>query len=494
MAKKANITKPVRVFDLLAYQAAWVRDNAPVKVVEKGRRIGISWAEAYDDTLHALAGRGSIYYQSYSYDNAKGFIRDCVYWLGVIGKFEAAIEEYSFIDADPLDPKAESVNVSAAKIELPNGKEIVAMTSAPRQFRSRGRAGDRAVVDEAAFVNDVDEVIKSALAFVIWGGSVRIISTHNGVANPFNRLIEDIRDERLNYSLHTIPFDDAVDQGLMRRTLEVINSAAPANKQRPINDNAERELYNQIFEIYKANAAEELQCIPAAGSGAYFDRQDIRANMKSDCGDPALYAGGLCYVGVDLARTRHKWVVYVGEDINGRLIVREKITLSDASKANQDAAIKGIFARYKIAKLKADATGMGMGYVEGWQSDIDRNRIDAVTFTTSVRLYMADLLRTWFEDRRIDLDDDTSLLDDAALFRTKITPTGTTQLIVDENANGHGDAIWALALMVAAAAEGGIEPAGMTIGRASGNDDLDDLDDEQDLRGRMIGRRPLTAR
>ena len=38
---------------LLAYQGRWAADQANVKVMEKSRRVGISWAEAADDTLYA---------------------------------------------------------------------------------------------------------------------------------------------------------------------------------------------------------------------------------------------------------------------------------------------------------------------------------------------------------------------------------------------------------------------------------------------------------
>jgi len=47
--------------DLLPYQTAWVTNNAPVAAIEKSRRIGISWAEAYHAVMHtseiARAGR-----------------------------------------------------------------------------------------------------------------------------------------------------------------------------------------------------------------------------------------------------------------------------------------------------------------------------------------------------------------------------------------------------------------------------------------------------
>ena len=44
---------------LLSYQARWVGDRAGLKVIEKSRRIGMSWAEAYDAVMHAGEGRGT---------------------------------------------------------------------------------------------------------------------------------------------------------------------------------------------------------------------------------------------------------------------------------------------------------------------------------------------------------------------------------------------------------------------------------------------------
>ena len=38
---------------LLPYQQRWIADRAPVKVCEKSRRIGITWAEAADAALDA---------------------------------------------------------------------------------------------------------------------------------------------------------------------------------------------------------------------------------------------------------------------------------------------------------------------------------------------------------------------------------------------------------------------------------------------------------
>jgi hypothetical protein len=59
------------------------------------------------------------------------------------------------------------------------------------------------IIDEAAFHEQLGELIKAAMALLMWGGQVHIISTHNGADNPFNELIQDIRAKKRPYSLHT---------------------------------------------------------------------------------------------------------------------------------------------------------------------------------------------------------------------------------------------------------------------------------------------------
>ncbi|EEB33463.1 hypothetical protein [Desulfovibrio piger] len=54
-----------------AYQKAWLGDKSPVKVVEKSRRIGLTWAQALDDVLKAsTSGRDGmdVLYISFNQD------------------------------------------------------------------------------------------------------------------------------------------------------------------------------------------------------------------------------------------------------------------------------------------------------------------------------------------------------------------------------------------------------------------------------------------
>ena len=42
---------------LLPYQREWVADDSDLKVAEKSRRIGLTWAEASDNVLTAAKSR-----------------------------------------------------------------------------------------------------------------------------------------------------------------------------------------------------------------------------------------------------------------------------------------------------------------------------------------------------------------------------------------------------------------------------------------------------
>ena len=63
------------------------------------------------------------------------------------------------------------------------------------------------VIDEAAFVDDLAELLKAAMALQMWGGSVSILSTRNGDDNPFNIMIGKVHSGEFEYSLHKTTAD-----------------------------------------------------------------------------------------------------------------------------------------------------------------------------------------------------------------------------------------------------------------------------------------------
>ena len=316
---------------LLPYQARWVADESGLKVIEKSRRIGLSWAEAYDSVMHAGAGAGNVYYQSYALDMTRGFISDCADWAGVLQVGADAVGE-TLVELDEGD------KIPAFRLPLASGKEIVAMTSAPRAFRSKGRPGDRAIVDEAAFVDDLAEVLKAAMAFRIWGGTVHILSTHNGEASPFNTLAQDIREGRRPGSLHTVTFADAIREGLGLRRFGVMGEEWAQE--------AEDEWVEETRGEYGEDAAEELDCIPSAGAGTWLSWAEIRAAEDEKAGDPERYAGGRTVIGYDVARRRDLAVMWVLELVGDVAWTREHVELQNVSFADQDAELDRLVECY----------------------------------------------------------------------------------------------------------------------------------------------------
>lgn len=250
---------------LLPYQQRWCADRTQVKVCEKSRRIGLSWGEAADTALLAASASGmDAWYIGYTKDMAEEFIRDCADWARSYGHAAGEIEEGEevFIEGD------EKKSILTFTIRFASGWRVTALSSSPRNLR--GKQG-RVIIDEAAFHSDLGELLKAALALLIWGGEVHVISTHDGADNPFNDLCEDIRAGKVPYSLHRITFDDAVEAGLYERVCLRTGKAPSAE--------GKAQWVAGIRAQYRDNAGEELDCIPKNGGGAWLNRALIEARM-----------------------------------------------------------------------------------------------------------------------------------------------------------------------------------------------------------------------
>ncbi len=253
---------------LLPFQVEWVRDAATVKVCEKSRRVGLSWCEAADDTLYAAsAGGGDVWYVGYNREMTQEFIRDCSFWAGHFGVAAGRMEQAVVAD--------ENRDIRGSRIRFASGHRITALSSRPSNLR--GKQG-RVVIDEAAFHDDLAGLLKAAVALTMWGGSVRIISTHNGEDNPFNRLAQEIRAGRKPYSLHRVTLDTALSQGLFRRICLARGAEWSAG--------AEERWRGELYAHYGDAAPEELDCVPRSGGASWLPPALVRGSMEP--GAPVL--------------------------------------------------------------------------------------------------------------------------------------------------------------------------------------------------------------
>ncbi|MDX2094351.1 MAG: hypothetical protein SFW64_00165 [Alphaproteobacteria bacterium] len=255
---------------LLGYQkkAISLMATTAVGFVEKSRRVGLTWAIAADAVLNASANKSAggmdVFYIGFNLDMTKEFIDTCANWAKQFSYAATEVEEFVFRDGNGKDTK----EIQAFRINFDSGFEIVALTSRPRSLR--GRQG-YVIIDEAAFHDDLKELMKAALALLMWGGKVLVISTHDGQDNAFNQYIQDIRAGRLKYGLLRIDFDDALRDGLYQRIcLTLGREWSPA---------AETAWRQEIIEFYGDGADEELFCQPRQGGGKFLPGTLIESRM-----------------------------------------------------------------------------------------------------------------------------------------------------------------------------------------------------------------------
>lgn len=287
----------------MAHQTAWIRfrQHLNIAVAAKGRRTGITLSEAQDSSLIAAtakeAGGDNVWYIGDTREKGLEFIGYCAKISQVVARGQATrIEQHIYHDQKP---DGSSREIQAFRIRYSSGFRITSLSSRPENIH--GLQGV-VVIDEAALHRDVRAVLESATALLIWGGKIRVISTHRGKRNPFNELIADIEAGRYGdkAGVFRVTFDDAVANGLYERVCWMTRQApSPEGK---------RDWYQSIRKAYgprQAAMREELDAIPRDGSGAaipgiWIERAmpEVRPVVRLVCDD-------------DFARRdeadRHRW-------------------------------------------------------------------------------------------------------------------------------------------------------------------------------------------
>lgn len=428
---------------LLPYQQAWIADTAQLKVMEKSRRTGLTWAEAADDVLIAAAEGGSnVFYISATQDMAREYIEAVAMWAKAFSYAASEIGEGIYDDG--VDPEKGRRFIKTYEVSFPaTGRRVLALSSRPTNLR--GKQGV-IVIDEAAFAPELAGLLKAAMAMLLWGDKVRIISTHDSAENPFNELIQEIRaGKRGSATVHRITFDDAVAQGLYRRVCLRKGTAWTAV--------AEAKWVAEARAMYGDDAAEELDVIPSQGGGAYLPLDLIAQRMTrlAPPEGPALVRGKwdspFAYLpkavrtyaiagwiaeqlqphldrldptrrhslGGDFARNRDQSVYPVleeGTDLVKR--VRLVIELSNCPFKAQEQILKHVIRalpRWRGAAL--DATGNGAALAEALAQEFGAEMVEQVKLSDAWYLANMPKMKAALQDGTLDgIPADDGLRDD----------------------------------------------------------------------------------
>lgn len=432
---------PAKKAILLPYQADWVNDNSRLKIAEKSRQIGWTWATGYgltkrkSLTLDSIISKTDAWISSRDDIQARLFLEDCKMFAKILQIGAKDLGEQA------VDDKGHTAFV----MSMANGLRIHSMSSNPDA--QAGKRGDR-VLDEFALHPDPRKLYAIAYPGITWGGSLEIFSTHRGSGNYFNMLIREIREKGnpKGWSLHRVTLQDALDQGFLYK----LQSKLPADDERQGMDEAE------YFDFIRKGAPDEesfqqeYMCVPADDASAFIEWGLIDGCTYAEAEEwewntPEMATGREVYAGLDIGRHHDLTSFTMIEKVGGVSLIRKRIDLQGLKFSEQEAILYPWFQVCR--RVCIDATGLGMQFAERSAERFGKYKCEGITFSGPMKEELAYPVRAAFEDRmiRIPFTDD-KLKSDIRAIRKEVSNSGNVRFAADRGVNGHADRFWGMAL------------------------------------------------
>jgi len=411
---------------LYDYQKQWLLDDSRYKIAMFCRQSGktfTSTLEIVDDCFEteARGGRTRWVILSRGERQAKEAIDEGV--KKHCKAYNLAIQE---MEGEYKGQTGERYTM--LEVALPGGSRITALPANPDT--ARGFSAN-VFLDEFAFHADSRKIWTALFPVISNGYKLRITSTPNGKGNKFYELMTDKKLDSV-WSRHVVDIYRAVQDGLPRNIAEM---------KKALND---EDAWAQEF---------ELQWLDEASAWLSYELIDAVEHDKA--GLPDNYAGGPCYVGVDIGIRSDLFVIYVLEEIGDVLWTREIIARKRIKFAEQDALLADVFKRYNVVRCCMDQTGMGEKPVEDAKATHGESRVEGVIFSVSSKLLLATIGKEAFEDRKIRIPlGDQELRADLHKLQKITSPTGAPRFAAESDSSGHADRTWAAFLGLYAAKDG----------------------------------------
>lgn len=416
---------------LLPYQAKWVKDDSRLKIADKSRQVGWTWATGYglvrrksqkDARLDAwISSRDDI--------QARLFLEDCKGFASILQT-----------GAEDLGEKAiDDTGHSAYVLKLANGLRIHSMSSNPDA--QAGKRGDR-VLDEFALHPDPRKLYSIAYPGITWGGSLEIFSTHRGSQNFFNKLIQEVREggNPKGFSYHRVTLTDALNDGFLFK----LQSKLPPDDQRQEMDEAD--YYNFIRKgcADEESFLQEYMCV-ASDDNTAFITYDILDGCHLAPGSDTAIGNGPLYLGVDIGRHVDLTVFWLCEDVGGVLMTRKVICLKNTPFAEQERQLNELLELPNLRRCCMDKNGLGEQMAETARKKYGF-RVEPVALTNTSKEHLAYGLKTVMEERNFRYIEDRTIDADFRNIRKSITASGNIRFDGERTKDGHSDRFWAAAL------------------------------------------------
>mgnify|MGYP000844629922 CR=1 FL=1 len=416
----------------LKYQQDWLNDNSLVKIWEKSRRIGATYVQSYEDVRDCLNKIvPAVWFSSADESAAREYIIYCTKWAKLFNLGFSDFNESIFDETD----------IKTLSIKFNNGSRITALSSNPKAFRSKG---GKIVLDEFAHHDNQLELWKAAKPTAVWGYPVRIISTHNGKKSQFYKFIEKIKNNKLDWSLHTTSIYDAVNCGLVDK---ILNKTATIKEKEDWIKRQKEDCFDEI------TWNEEFCCKPIDESTAF-----LSYTLINNCVDfnitntEKLNNNSAYYCGFDIGRRKDLSVITILEHSGTNYILKMLKIFEKTTFNIQKEYLFNLLQNFNIVKTAVDETGIGMQLAEDLAAKFGNNKIIPLYFTNRLKEELAYNMLFHFQDRKIQIPDDNNLKEDLHSVQKSVRNNSAIYFDVnDTDFKGHADRFWSLALALYAA-------------------------------------------
>jgi phage FluMu gp28-like protein len=427
------------------YQKRYLLDKSKVKILEKSRRIGGTYVQSFEDVQDCIEQPGlKIFFSSADMTAAAEYMDYISGWVAKLNTIAKALAEINCEDISECEFADEDKGVKSKVIEFNNGSKIYALSSNPKAFRSKG---GKIVWDEAAHHKDDRKMWAAAKPAAMWGFSIRILSTHNGVNSLFYILIDKCRKGELDYSVHTVPIQLAVEEGVADR---ICGRKLSRKEREAWLENEHKGCLTEAIwqEEYCCNPQDESKSMIGYDLIHSCERQGVLGMEK---------AKGPLYLGCDVARHRHLYVIYVFEDIGNQLVCRAVEAYQKKKWSYLEEKLYKFLKLPNLIRACIDRTGLGDQFTERAQEKFGSVKVEGVLFTNTVKADLAISLLQAFEDQKIiiekcpkfpgvDGNEEDKQAESIHAVKKIVTSAGNVRYDAASTEQGHGDFFWGAAL------------------------------------------------
>ena len=325
---------------LYPYQAEWINDDSRLKIADKARRIGFSFAAGFRGVLGCLERKQNFIVLSRGERQSKEFISESVApHLRAIG----AVAQY-------FDEPFEGTSILKKECRLGNGSRVIALPANAETARSYE---GNILLDEFAFHLDARRIYEAIAPSIARGYSLEIISTPNGQQGTYYDLAKeaglvDGAATSQRWSPHKCDIFEAIRQGCSDRF------GKPLDAQTLRDDCLDEEMWLQ--EYCCAFLAIASQWIPPE-----LFAQALSEDATGLVDDIEDKYDGL-YAGWDIARNKDLSVVWFMQQLGDVSITRGILEMRNVPTPEQVRKVSALMRH--IRRLCIDKSGMGLSMFE----------------------------------------------------------------------------------------------------------------------------------